>query len=248
MTHRSARAELRKFADKKQAKNLQRFFKTAKGEYGYGDIFLGLKVPQVRLITKKFYDLPLVEVEKLLKSKIHEERQCALFILEDKFKKGDEKLRRRVVEVYLKNTKFINNWDLVDLSAPNILGAFLFEQNKNVKVNKVARTQLIKLAKSKSLWERRIAMLACFYFIKNKKFDEALVIAELLLIDKHDLIHKAVGWMLREIGNRARPVEEIFLKKHFKKMPRVMLRYAIEKFGEGDRRRYLGGSRVAGSL
>ncbi|MBI5254260.1 DNA alkylation repair protein [Candidatus Falkowbacteria bacterium] len=233
MTHKDAQVKLRKFANKKQAKNLQRFFKTGKGEYGDGDVFIGVAVPNVRLVAKKFFNLPLVEVGKLLKSKIHEERQCALFLLKNKFKRGDEKLRGQIVKIYLKNTKFVNNWDLVDLSAPNILGAFLFE-NDHIE----AQGLLNQLARSKNLWERRIAMLATFYFIKNGKFEESLMIAEMLLNDEHDLIHKAVGWMLREIGKRDLSVEKNFLNKHFRKMPRVMLRYAIEKFPESLQQKY----------
>jgi len=226
--------DLRRLADKKQAANLQGFFKTGDGEYGAGDIFLGLKVPQVRLLVKKYNILPLVEVEKLLQSEIHEERQCALFILNHQFAMADLSLREKIFKLYLKNAKRVNNWDLVDGSAPYIVGAFLFECSKK----EVCET-LTRLVKSKNLWERRIAVLATFWFIKNKKFDEALFVAESLLNDEHDLIHKAVGWMLREVGKRSLKVETDFLDKYFKKMPRTMLRYAIEKFSGEERNGYL---------
>jgi 3-methyladenine DNA glycosylase AlkD len=237
MTSADVQKELRSKANKKQAENLQRFFKTKDGEYGAGDIFAGLKVPQVRLIAKKYKKLSLKEIEKLLHSKIHEERQCALFILNQQFAAGDEVLRRAIFKLYLYNARFVNNWDLVDGSAPYIAGPFLFSQPL-----KVARQTLVCLAKSTNLWERRISILATFYFIKNKRFAESLRLAELLINDKYDLMHKAVGWMLREIGNRDRLVEEGFLKKHFRKMPRTMLRYAIEKFSEPLRKKYLNAS------
>ena len=222
--------ELQKAADPKQAKILQRFFKTGKGEYGEGDVFLGIKVPTQRQITKKFNELRLAEVEKLLNSKIHEQRLVALFILVDKYKKAGDDEKKKIYNLYLKNTKNINNWDLVDLSAPNIVGAYLIDRPRGV---------LYKLAKSKNLWERRIATLATFTFIRNNDFKDALKIAEALLKDEHDLIHKAVGWMLREIGKRNQEVEEKFLRKYYKQMPRTMLRYAIEKFKEDKRRFYL---------
>ncbi|MFH0836489.1 MAG: DNA alkylation repair protein [Candidatus Micrarchaeota archaeon] len=220
--------ELQTLADPAQAKNLQRFFKTGKGEYGEGDVFLGIKVPVQRGVASKFKELPLAEVKALLKSKVHEHRMVALFILVNRFEKTGEKERKEIVEVYLKNTANINNWDLIDLSAPKIIGSWLLDKDRRV---------LYKLAKSSSLWERRIAVLSCFMFIKHGEFKDALAIAELLLNDKHDLIHKAVGWMLREIGNKDLRVEEEFLKKHAKEMPRTMLRYAIEKFPETREKR-----------
>jgi len=221
---------LEKLADPKQAAILQRFFKTGKGEYGEGDVFLGIKVPKQRGLVKKYKDLPLVEVLDLLKSKIHEHRLVALLILVEQFKKADEKERKKIFDLYVKNTKYINNWDLVDLSAPNIVGAFLLDK---------PRTILNQLVTSKILWERRIAVLSTFAFIRNNEFTDTFKIAEVLVSDEHDLIHKAVGWMLREGGKRDQAKEEQFLKKHAKKMPRAMLRYAIERFSQTKRKYYL---------
>jgi len=226
------RKELGSKANQEKAKVLQGFFKTGKGEYGEGDIFLGIVVPEQRKIAKKFADLELAELQKLLESKIHEERLASLFILVAKFKKAkeNEKLRKEIFDFYLANTRNINNWDLVDLSAPNIVGNYLIDKDKSI---------LFKLAKSKNLWEKRIAVLATFEFIRRNEFETTFRIAEILLNDNHDLIHKAVGWMLREIGKRDPEAEEKFLKKHYGKMPRTMLRYAIEKFDEKKRRFYL---------
>ncbi len=226
------RKELKSKASPETAKNLQRFFKTGPGEYGEGDIFLGLKVGGSREIAKKYQDLSLKETEKLLHSKIHEERLVALLILIHKFQTDKEDLKEKIFKLYLKNTKYINNWDLVDLSAHKIIGEYL--RNKSKKI-------LYKLVKSKNLWERRIAVLTTFQFIGNNEFKESLKISKLLLKDKHDLIHKAVGWMLREIGKRSLATEEKFLKIHYKKMPRTMLRYAIERFPEKRRQAYLKG-------
>ena len=224
--------DLKSHQNKKQAEVLQGFFKTKKGQYGEGDVFLGVKVPVQRSICKK-YDLELKDIQKLLDSKVHEYRLCGLFSLISKYKKH-KKLRKNIFNFYLKNTKKINNWDLVDLSAPNIIGDFLLDQ-KDKRI-------LYLLAKSKNIWEKRIAMLSTYSFIKNNKFGESFEIAEILLNDKHDLIHKAVGWMLREIGKRDQKALEIFLKKHYKEMPRTMLRYAIEKFPITKRKAYLGGN------
>jgi 3-methyladenine DNA glycosylase AlkD len=227
--------ELKNLENKEQAKNLQRFFKTGKGEYGEGDIFLGLKVPVQREIAKKYYDLDLKQLKKLIESKIHEHRLVALFILINKYKTTNHK--KIVTHFYLKNASkgYINNWDLVDLSAPKILGVHLLDKNNNRKI-------LHKLAKSNNLWERRIAILSTFTFINKKDFKDALNIAKILMRDEHDLIHKAVGWMLREIGKRNLSIEENFLKKNnnYKKMPRTMLRYAIEKFPKNKKRFYMG--------
>ncbi len=223
--------ELKKLADPKQAEVLQRFFKTGKGEYGEGDIFLGVKVPEQRKVVSKFEDLSLKDLEELLNSKIHEYRMSALFILTERYEKEDEREKKKVFNFYLKNTKNINNWDLVDLSAPKIVGDYLLNKPRSV---------LYKLAKSNNLWERRIAIISTFTFIRNNEFRDTLKIAEILLNDKHDLIHKAVGWMLREVGKRDQKIEEEFLKKHYLKMPRVMLRYAIERFEERKRKFYLG--------
>ena len=228
------RAELKSLGDVKQAKVLQRFFKTGKGQYGEGDVFLGIKVPVQREIAKKYLNLGFVELQELLNSKIHEERLVALIILTDQFKKAkkDKLQQRRVFEFYMKNTFRVNNWDLVDLSAPTIVGGYL----------QVEGTEILKyLAKSENLWERRIAILATLPLIKQRKFGETLALSELLINDKHDLMHKAVGWMLREIGKKNLEVLELFLSAHYKQMPRTMLRYAIEKFPEEKRKRYLKG-------
>ncbi len=224
--------ELKSKASSKRAKNLQRFFKTGPGEYGEGDIFLGIKLPDSRVIVKKYGGLDLRKVEKLLHSKIHEERSVALGILVQQFQKGDKKQKEKIFKFYLKNTKNVNNWDLVDGSAHKIVGKYLIDKPKKI---------LYQLAKSKNLWERRIAVISTLQFIKDNKFKESLKISEILLKDEHDLIHKAVGWMLREIGKKSLKTEEKFLKKHYKKMPRTMLRYAIERFPEKRRKMYLKG-------
>jgi len=223
---------LKKIGSKKQAAISRKFFKTGPGEYGEGDVFIGIKVPELRKLVKEYHDLPLREVQTLLTSKIHEERLLSLFILIRQFSKGDEPAKKAVYDLYLKNAMKINNWDLVDASAEHIVGAYLIDKNKK---------PLERLAKSKNLWQRRISILATFHFIKRNKFSETLKIAKKLLSDQEDLIHKAVGWMLREIGKRHLPTEEDFLKAHYKTMPRTMLRYAIEKFPEPKRQRYLKG-------
>jgi len=222
--------EINNHADPKKARLLSRFFKTGKGEYGEGDIFLGLVVPIQRKIANQFKNLSITNIQKLLNSKIHEYRLIALIILTIQYKKFDESKKRIIYELYLKNTVNINNWDLVDLTAPHIVGGYLLNKDQSI---------LFDLAKSKNLWERRIAILSTFTFIRNNKFKEALKISKILIKDKHDLIHKAVGWMLREIGKRDLQTEELFLKKYYKIMPRTMLRYAIEKFPETKRRYYL---------
>lgn len=228
--------EIRKVISKQknptQAVNLQRFFKTGKGEYGEGDIFYGIKVPEQRIIAKQFKDLALDDLKNLILSKVHEERLIAAFILVDQFKSGDEKKKKIIFNFYLKNRKGINNWDLVDLSAPKIVGAYLIDKEKDL---------LYKFARSKDLWEKRMSIISTQAFIREHYFDDTLNISEILLSDKHDLIHKAVGWMLREVGNRDMETEEEFLRKHYKKMPRTMLRYAIEKFTEQKRNAYLKG-------
>ena len=224
--------EIRKLANKKTAKHSQRFFKTGKGQYGEGDIFLGIRVPVLRKIAKKFRRISLAEVSKLLESKFHEERLLSILMLVNLFKSGDEDDQELIYELYLDKTKFINNWDIVDISAGNIVGAFLFEKDK---------APLYRLVFSENLWERRIAIVATFYFIRNDEFDDTLKIAEILFTDKEDLIHKAVGWMLREVGKRVIEIEEEFLEEHYLKMPRTMLRYAIERFPETRRKMYLKG-------
>jgi 3-methyladenine DNA glycosylase AlkD len=232
MSVQEIRARLRELGDKKRAANSQWFFKTGPGEYGEGDRFLGIRVPELRKLAKEYQAISITEVTQLLQSPIHEERLLALLILVRSFAKGGEGFKEKIYHLYLKNTQYINNWDLVDLSAVYIVGAFLMAKSKK---------PLYALAKSNNLWERRIAIIATFYFIKGGEFTEAIKIARMLLSDKEDLIHKAVGWMLREVGNRHLPTEEHFLKEYYKKMPRTMLRYAIEKFPEAKRQRYLKG-------
>lgn len=212
-----------------------RFFKTGKGEYGEGDIFLGLTVPQQRKIAKKHSGIALKDLQKLLSSKIHEYRLVALVILTIKYQKTDGVGKKEIFDFYLKNTKNINNWDLVDLTAHKIVGNYLLDKTPLARLK-----MLFKLTQSNSLWERRIAVISTFAFIREYQFDEALKIAEILLKDDHDLIHKATGWMLREVGKKNQSVEEKFLKKHYKIMPRTMLRYAIEKFDKKKRDFYLG--------
>jgi len=223
--------ELKKNSNPRQAKALQRFFKTGKGEYGEEDIFLGIKVPEQRKIANKFQGLFLKDLEKLLNSKVHEYRMTVMLILIRQYEKADEDTKKEIFDFYLRNTKNINNWDLVDLSAPKIVGNYLLNKPRKI---------LYELARSNNLWERRIAIISTFAFIRNDEFNDTLKISKILLSDKHDLIHKAVGWMLREIGKRDQKTEEEFLKKYYLKMPRVMLRYAIEKFEERKRKFYLG--------
>ncbi len=223
--------DLRKSSSRTRAISSLRFFKTGKGQYGEGDNFIGVPVPTVRKIAKQYLDLPLKEVILLLHSKIHEERLCALLILVDQYQKGDSKKQKQIFDLYLKNYKFINNWDLIDLTAPRIVGAYLFDKPKGI---------LSKLAKSKNLWQRRVAILATFQFIYYGQSKETIKISKILLQDEHDLIQKAVGWMLREVGKRVD--EKIlldFLNKYYKVMPRTMLRYAIERLPEKLRKKYL---------
>ena len=233
MSLEELRQTIKKSANPAQAKILSRFFKTGRGEYGEGDEFLGIKVPISRSIAKQFKDLTLTEIQELLNSPIHEERLIALFILIEHFKKADGHIKKIIFNFYLRNTKRVNNWDLVDLSAERIIGVYLLDKDNNV---------LFKLARSKNLWEKRIAIMSTFHFIKNGNYETTLAIADMLLKDEHDLIHKAVGWMLREIGNRNLKVEETYLKEYYKTMPRTMLRYAIEKFPEKKRQAYLKGN------
>ena len=226
--------ELSDKSNSEKAKILQGFFKTGKGEYGEGDIFIGLTSQQIKNIAKKYLELNLSDTQELLNSKIHEERMCALRILLNKYKKAKRNSlkKREIFEFYMKNTENINSWDLVDISAPSIVGDFL----------QIEGTPFLKqLADSKNLWERRISIVATHYFIKKKNFGETLFIADTLRNDEHDLIHKAVGWMLREIGKRNKNVLEVFLSTRYKEMPRTMLRYAIEKFPKEERKKYLKG-------
>lgn len=229
-TAKSTQQRLRSFADPNQAAILSRFFKTGPGQYGEGDKFIGVKVPVTRKVAKEFNGLSFSEVERLLHSIIHEERLLALVILVGQFEEGDDAIKKQIYDLYLANTAYINNWDLVDLSAPQIVGGYLKTRS---------RKPLDRLAKSKSLWERRISILATFYFIREGDFADTIRIARLLLKDKEDLIHKAVGWMLREVGKRNEAVLEEFLSQHCRTMPRTMLRYAVERFSEGKRRKYM---------
>ncbi len=224
---------LSKAGSKEQAAISRRFFKTGPGEYGEGDIFIGIKVPVLRKLVKEYPDLSLRDIKTLLRSKYHEERLLSLFIMVDQFSKGDQKKKKSIYALYLKSTGFINNWDLVDASAHHIVGPYLRDKNK---------APLYELAQSEILWERRIAIMSTFHFIKKGEFSETLKIAETLLADREDLIHKAVGWMLREIGKRQLQIEENFLQVHYRQMPRTMLRYAIEKFPQAQRQRYLKGN------
>lgn len=227
------RRELRAHTTPERAKAAGWFFKTGEGQYGAGDQFIGVKVPDQRALAKKYKDLPLADTEALLTSPIHEERLLALFILVGQYKRGDEATRQKIYDFYMANTKNVNNWDLVDSSAAFIVGPWLEHRDKSI---------LVRFAKSSDMWERRIAILSTFHYIRNGDPSESFKIAELLLHDKEDLLHKAVGWMLREIGKRCgREVLVDFLSKHYKTMPRTSLRYAIEHFALDERQRYLKG-------
>lgn len=228
----SIQNELRSKANKKKALLLSSYFKTGKGEYGEGDVFLGLTVPQQRIIAKMHKDLALNIIKQLLHTNIHEYRLTALLILVKQFEKAPIKYQRTIVDFYLANTAFINSWDLVDLSAPRILGMYLLNNPRE-------RNILYRLAMSTAMWERRIAVLSTFAFIKNNEFKDSFAIGEMLLKDHEDLIHKAVGWMLREIGKINKRKEEAFLQKYYRIMPRTMLRYAIERFSPSKRLYYL---------
>ena len=208
---KDVKAHMLELSNPKIAEHSLRFFKTGPGEYGEGDVFLGIRVPVTRKVARKFRELPLGQVLKLVKSKYHEERLLALFMLVALFKKGDDKAKKNIYDAYLGHTDYINNWDLVDGSAHQIVGGYLFERD---------RKPLYQLAKSKSLWERRISMIATYTFIKRDDFEDTLNLSAILLTDEEDLMHKAVGWMLREVGKKDLKVEEKFLRKHYKKMPR----------------------------
>ncbi len=233
MNLKQIQAEMKSLGDAKKAAHAQGFFKTGPGQYGEGDIFLGIRVPETRKMARHGRDLTLKQITRLLQSKFHEERLLALFILVWQFPRADEDKQRDIFNLYLDNTSYINNWDLVDSSAHFIVGPWL---------EKRPRTLLLQMANSKILWERRIAMMATYHFIRANDYQDALLVAQKLLHDDHDLIHKVVGWMLREIGNRDRAVEEKFLLQFYGDMPRTMLRYAIEKFPEDLRLQYLKGT------
>jgi 3-methyladenine DNA glycosylase AlkD len=224
------RRALRDAADPVKAKGLQRFFKTGKGDYGEGDRFLGVMVPIQRSIVKRFRRMSIGEATKLLHSPYHEERLTALLLLVDRYGRGMQDEKERIYKTYLANTRWINNWDLVDLSAPNIVGQHLVERPRSI---------LRRLARSRNLWERRIAIISTATFIRQNDFDDTLEIGEMLLRDRHDLIHKAVGWMLREVGKRDRKTLDSFLNTHRVHLPRTALRYAIERHSAKERKRYL---------
>ena len=230
--NKDIRDRLEAVADKNDALQLQRYFKTGPGEYGEGDRFIGVRVGPLRKLAHEFRSLSLTDIATLLKSPFHEERMLALLVLIDQFARGSASEQKAIYDLYLDSLEVINNWDLVDVSAPRIVGAWLEHRSRNT---------LYRLARSPHLWSRRVAMMATLYFIKDGDFDDALAIADLLKNDEHDLVHKAVGWMLREVGNRDRQVEEGFLAPRYKTMPRTMLRYAIEKFPQNRRKRYLEG-------
>lgn len=226
-------AELRALASAELATLQQRFFKTGPGQYGEGDIFMGIKVPALRALAKQHGIVDLDTIATLLHSAYHEERVFALLLLMQFYKKATEQDRESAFKLYLTNSAHINNWDLVDVSAPHIVGHHLATRPRNI---------LHQMARSNSLWERRIAIISTFHFIRLNDFDDTLRIAKTLLHDKHDLMHKAVGWMLREVGKRDFATEESFLLQHYRTMPRTMLRYAIERFPENRRKAFLNGT------
>lgn len=230
MTLEAARRDLRRHASAEDATFLQRFFKTGPGQYAEGDVFIGVRVPKTREVARAHRTLPLDDVLTLLTSAIHEERLLALVLLAHRYEKGSVPEKEEIYRQYLAHTRHINNWDLVDASADRIVGAHLLERS---------RQPLYELVVSKSLWERRIAIIATFHFIRRQDFADTLALAEKLLGDDHDLIHKAVGWMLREVGKRDEAVLDAFLGKHLARMPRTALRYAIERMPEEKRLGYL---------
>jgi 3-methyladenine DNA glycosylase AlkD len=221
---------MKSFADPERALGVARFFKTGPGEYGAADRFLGIRVPVLRRLAREYETLPRSDLLRLLTSRWHEERLLALIILVRQYRKGDPAQRASIYRAYLAHAKYVNNWDLVDCSAEHIVGAYLWGGDRRL---------LGQLAASRSVWKRRIAVLSTFHFIKRGEYEDTFDIARRLLDDPHDLIHKAVGWMLREVGNRDRASEERFLREHASRMPRTMLRYAVEKFPERLRKRYL---------
>jgi len=234
MLNNSIQSELKRHSSKERARSLSRFFKTGKGEYGEGDKFLGIRTPNLKKVVQKYYGrMSLRDVQSFLSSEIHEHRSFALEVLKKKYKKAKSKAEKeKILKFYLRNLRNVNNWDLVDTSAHYILGEWLIEHPQDKKV-------LYGLAKSNNLWEKRIAIISTFAFIHQNQFDDTLKISMILLADKHDLIHKAVGWMLREVGKRDQAIEEKFLKSYSKIMPRTMLRYAIERFPEKKRKFYM---------
>jgi len=221
---------INELSDRSKAKIYSGFFKTSKGEYGEGDFFLGLTVPSQRIIAKKHIDCSLSDVKELLHSKYHEHRLTGFLILVYKFETADDSEKKKIVKFYLENKDRSNNWDLVDSSADKILGKWLIDKDKSI---------LYSLAKSDSLWDRRISIISTFEFIINKKFTDTIKISKILLKDKHDLIQKAVGWMLREMGKRDEKELIKFLDVHYREIPRTMLRYSIERLSEGKKKKYM---------
>ena len=228
-----ASEEIRELASKKIAKHSLRFFKTGKGEYGYGDIFLGVRAPEIRSIAKKHIDISIDDMKNLIKSKYHEERFLGLIILVNKYSKSNNEIRNQLYKIYVSSFKHINSWDLVDVTCSHVIGKHLMNKDRSI---------LYTWAKSNDIWTKRIAMVSTHCFIRKNDLQDTFKIADILLNDNHDLIHKAVGWMLREAGKRDIKKEEGFLKKHYKTMPRTMLRYSIEKFPESKRQKYLKGT------
>ncbi|MBR9675623.1 DNA alkylation repair protein [Candidatus Woesearchaeota archaeon] len=222
--------ELEDQSDEERKHSSKWFFKTGPGEYGEGDVFIGLTMPQIRKTAKKYKETGFEDVKKLISNKVHEYRMTGYLILTYKYEKADDDLRREIYEFYIKNRNGLNNWDLIDVTTPKIVGLFLLDKDRSI---------LYEFAKSNDLWEKRIAVLSTFTFIKNGEFEDAIKISEILLKDSHDLIHKAVGWMLREIGKKDEKRLTNFLDKYATKMPRTMLRYSIEKFEENKRLYYL---------
>ncbi len=238
------RNELIKNSSKNKIEIMQRFFKTQKGEYGEGDKFIsGLSVPKTRKISKKYEEISFLEIEKLLNSNFHEERLLSLFILIKKFQTAKKEKnmteQKKIFDFYLKNTKNINNWDLVDSSAYKIIGEYLIDKKNKRKILYTLVKSNKKETKWQWLWEKRIAIISTFAFIKNNEFDDTLKLSKILLNEKHDLMHKAVGWMLREVGKRNQNLLKDFIKENYSKMHRTMLRYAIEKFDEKERKEIL---------
>ena len=232
MTGAALKRELKAAGTPERAAGAARYFKTGKGEYGEGDVFIGISAPVLRKIEARYWTLSLDELQMLLEAKEHEVRIAALEILVHQHKRGAEKPRRQILKLYMRNTRFINNWDLVDCSCREIVGGHL---------KTGSRTLLTRLAKSKSLWERRIAMVSTMALVWDGEFDDALRVAEILLDDRHDLIHKAMGWVLRELGDEDRAVLLGFLRKYYERVPRTALRYAIEHFSAAERKKILKG-------
>lgn len=230
LTARNVEKSLRSVSTPERAKANEWFFKTGKGQYGYGDKFIGVSVPNQRAIVKQFRDLDLSELKILLHSPFHECRLTSLFILVHQYEQGDSKTKATLTKFYLSNLKYVNNWDLVDSSAHKILGEELINKNREI---------LYKLAKSESMWSRRVAIISTFTFLKDNDFKDALKLAEIYLDDDQDLMHKATGWTLREIGKKSRPTLLKFLDKHHKKMPRTALRYSIEHLSLDLKKKYM---------